>query len=113
MENQLFELFNAKNVILYLIVINIMAFVLMWYDKSRARQGLWRVKEKTLLIISLAGGTIGALAGMYRFRHKTKHAAFKYGLPFMLTFQLLAVIAIKFRLYTYLFNVLNEAFKLE
>ncbi len=113
MDNPVFILFNTKNILLYLTAVNFIAFFLMWYDKRRAREGLWRVKEKTLLLISLAGGAVGALAGMYRFRHKTRHAAFKYGIPAIIALQVFIVIAVKFRVYTDFLNILKEVFKLE
>jgi len=61
----------------YLLVINFAAFYLYWEDKRRARKDKWRIKESNLLLVSVAGGSIGALAGMHVFRHKTKHMKFK------------------------------------
>ncbi len=76
----------------YLIAINILSFVLMGLDKSKARRGAWRVPEKTLFLAAVVGGSVGAIAGMYVFRHKTKHLRFVIGLPVILLLQLLAAL---------------------
>lgn len=55
----------------------------MGYDKMQAKRNRWRIKEKTLLILALAGGAIGAYFGMKIFRHKTKHNLFRLGLPLL------------------------------
>ena len=73
-----------KYLILYLLVMNIIAFVTMGVDKSKAKRGAWRIPEKTLFLLSLIGGSIGALVGMYTFRHKTKHMSFVIGMPAIL-----------------------------
>ena len=56
-------------------------------DKWKARQGWWRVKERTLLLAAALGGSLGLLAGMYLFRHKTRHKKFTWGVPAMLAAQ--------------------------
>lgn len=66
--------------LVWYIAINIWSFSAMAYDKSKSKQntdGKGRVKENSLLIYSLIGGFIGCLIGMYKLRHKTKHASFK------------------------------------
>lgn len=77
-----------KIILLYLLVVNVGTFVLYGVDKRRARKGLWRIPEKTLLLLPLLGGSIGGILGMRVFRHKTKHWYFRYGLPAMLLVQL-------------------------
>ena len=74
-------------VLLYLILINAAAFVLMLADKLKAKRGAWRIPEKVLIISALLGGSIGALMGMYTFRHKTKHIKFTVGIPVILVVQ--------------------------
>lgn len=71
----------------YLLLINAAAFVLMLVDKQKARKNKWRIRESTLLLSAALGGSIGALAGMYVFRHKTKHLKFTLGVPAMLIAQ--------------------------
>lgn len=65
----------------YLILINALALVLMLTDKQKARRGSWRIPEATLMGVAALGGTLGAIAGMYLFRHKTRHLKFRLGLP--------------------------------
>ncbi|MBT2681914.1 DUF1294 domain-containing protein [Bacillus sp. ISL-35] len=60
---------------------NLAGFLIMSIDKKRAKNNDYRISERTLWNIALLGGAIGATAGMNHFRHKTKHAQFKYGLP--------------------------------
>ncbi|MDY3908522.1 MAG: DUF1294 domain-containing protein [Eubacterium sp.] len=72
----------------YLAVINLAAFAVMGVDKSRAKRGVWRIPEKTLFLTALFGGSAGAWAGMYCFRHKTKHLRFVIGIPIILFAQL-------------------------
>ena len=59
------EIFTTKNIIIYLIVINIIGFFIMWLDKRKAIKGSWRIPEKTLFIITAIGGGIGTTAGMF------------------------------------------------
>lgn len=68
----------------YLIFMNLIAFITMGVDKSKAKRGAWRIPEKTLFLLSLLGGSIGSLAGMYAFRHKTRHMKFVIGMPAVL-----------------------------
>jgi len=75
----------------YLLVINMIAFTLFGLDKYRARRHMYRISEKALLMTALAGGTAGALAGMYFWHHKTKHRQFTLGLPVMLLAQIMLV----------------------
>lgn len=80
--------------LVYLLVINLFAMLLMAVDKSKAERGKWRIPEKTLFIVALIGGSIGSIAGMYMFRHKTKHARFIIGMPAILILQIAAVVLI-------------------
>ena len=73
---------------LYLLLINLVALVVYGVDKHRAKKGKWRISEKTLFLVALIGGSVGAIAGMYLFRHKTKHWYFRIGLPVILVAQL-------------------------
>ena len=80
------------NVLLYyLIVINIVTFLIYGIDKWKAKQGSWRISEATLLILAVIGGSIGALLGMKVWRHKTMHKKFKYGLPLILIIQIILI----------------------
>ena len=69
---------------LYLAVINIAAFAMMGIDKKRAKKHKWRIPETRLFASALMGGGLGALTGMYFFRHKTKHWYFVVGMPLIM-----------------------------
>ena len=75
----------------YLIVINIVTFLVYGIDKVKAKQGSWRISEATLLILAVIGGSIGALLGMKIWHHKTMHKKFKYGLPLILIIQIIII----------------------
>ena len=79
-------------ILLYLFIVNAIAFILMLADKRMAQKNLWRIPEATLLLSAAIGGSIGSLAGMYTFRHKTKHLKFTLGVPAILIAQIAAVI---------------------
>ena len=75
----------------YLIVINIVTFLVYGIDKWKAKQGSWRISEASLLILAVIGGSIGALLGMKIWHHKTMHKKFKYGLPLILIIQIILI----------------------
>ena len=76
----------------YLLIINAAAFLLMLADKHRARKKLWRVPENIFLLFALLGGSLGILAGMYAFRHKTRKPKFYIGIPVILAVQILFIV---------------------
>lgn len=96
-------------ILCYAVVINLIALVLFGVDKRRAqwngelekqkrkrkpdpaltsRMPKRRIPEKTLFAVSAIGGSVGAIAGMWLFRHKTQHWYFVYGMPGILLAQL-------------------------
>ena len=77
-----------KILFVYLVIINLLSLFLMAEDKRRARRGAWRIPEKTLFLLPLLGGSVGALAGMRVFHHKTKHWYFVWGIPLILLAQM-------------------------
>lgn len=85
-----------KYLLLYLLLMNAAAFVLMLVDKQKARKKRRRIPEATLMLSALLGGSIGALCGMYTFRHKTRHPKFTVGIPAILILQAAAAIWISF-----------------
>ena len=70
-----------KILLIYLLVMNVIGFAAMGIDKFKAQHHAWRIPEKTLFGISIIGGSAGTWAGMYAFRHKTKHWYFVKGMP--------------------------------
>ena len=76
----------------YLLLINALAFLLMLADKRKAKKKAWRIPESTLLTIAALGGSLGATAGMYLFRHKTRKPHFFIGLPVMVMAHILLLL---------------------
>ena len=81
----------ANALLYYLIVINIVTFLVYGIDKWKAKQGSWRISEVSLLILAVIGGCIGALLGMKIWHHKTMHKKFKFGLPLILIIQIILI----------------------
>ena len=75
--------------LIYLELINLTAFALYGVDKLRAKRGRWRIPEAVLILTAIAGGSIGALAGMFLFHHKTRKSKFRVGVPVILGMQIL------------------------
>ena len=76
---------------LYLVFVNLAAFLGMGADKRRARRGRWRISEKALFLPAVLGGALGGLLGMRVFRHKTKHWYFRVGFSALLVLQAVLV----------------------
>lgn len=88
------QVFSVKNIVIYLIIINVIAFLAMYIDKRKAQKNKRRIPEKTLFTLVALGGGIGGILGMYLFRHKTKKTRFVIGFPSILIFEVFIVIAI-------------------
>lgn len=82
-----------KYIAIYVGVINILGYISMWADKRKAIKGKYRIPEKTLFLFAILGGSVGSIIGMKKFRHKTKHWYFKYGMPAILVLQIIAIYA--------------------
>lgn len=78
--------------LVYLFLINALGLVLMLADKRKAQKNRWRIPERTLLAVAILGGSLGTIAGMHLFRHKTKHLKFSLGLPVILALQILLAV---------------------
>ena len=79
---------------IWLVLINVITFFVFGLDKWKAKrkeknEKVRRVPEKTLLILSALGGSVGALLAMRAFRHKTLHKAFRFGVPLILALQII------------------------
>ncbi len=79
-------------IIYYLLTINLLTFVTYGIDKYKARHKHWRVREASLLLLAVLGGSPAALLAMHLFRHKTQHNKFRYGVPAILIAQVLLVV---------------------
>ena len=75
----------------YVLVVNLVGFASMGIDKFKAKNHAWRIPEATLFFIAIIGGSIGSIAGMRVFHHKTKHKQFVIGMPLILIVQLILV----------------------
>ena len=87
-----------ETIIYYLIIINIVTFLVYGIDKLKAKKALWRIREASLLMLAILGGSIGAWLGMKVWHHKTLHKKFRYGIPAIIIIQL-AVIGFFFYLH--------------
>lgn len=85
-----------KNIIIYLLIINIIGFLTMGIDKIKAIKGMWRIPENTLFTFTFLGGGVGTILGMYIFKHKTKKLKFVIGMPFILILEILIYIYFRF-----------------
>ena len=81
----------------YLAAVNLVAFTVYGVDKAKARRGAWRIPEKTLFLLPLLGGSVGARLGMLVFRHKTKHWYFVWGIPLILLAQIALAVWVYFK----------------
>lgn len=86
------NLFSIRNIVIYLLIINLISLLAMYIDKRKAKKGSWRTKESTLFTLVLLGGGIGGIAGMYLFRHKTKKPGFVIGFPAILIIEIICMI---------------------
>ena len=91
---QFVETVGIGKILLYFIIINVIGFLAMAIDKWKAKNNAWRIPENTLFSITVLGGGIGTIAGMYVFRHKTKHWYFVIGMPLILIIHI--ILAVKF-----------------
>lgn len=87
---------TPQMIILYVLIINLIGFFIMGIDKFKAKKGFWRTPEKTIFTITLLGGGIGTVTGMYLFRHKTKKMKFTIGLPTILISEIVLIIYFMF-----------------
>lgn len=82
----------SELLIVYVAAVNAVAFVVYGVDKYKAQKTKWRIRESTLLLLAAIGGSAGAWLGMKIWRHKTRHAKFRYGVPAILLIQLAGVL---------------------
>ena len=90
------ELTLTHIVLIYLVVINVVTFLIYGIDKWKAKQDKWRISEAALLGLAAIGGSIGAWLGMKVWHHKTMHKKFKYGIPLILAAQIALILFILF-----------------
>lgn len=81
-----------KLLLLYLILINLLGFVLYGVDKAKSKGKSRRIPERTLLWVARLGGGVGCWLGMMLFRHKTKHTRFMILVPLWIVLWAAAVV---------------------
>ena len=77
----------CKKMIYYLFVINVITFAAFGRDKRKTKKRRFRIRESTLFGLALIGGSLGAMAGMFLFHHKTRKPAFRIGIPVLFLLQ--------------------------
>lgn len=82
---------NLNYLLIYILIINIVAYILMGYDKYLAKNHKYRISENTLFVTAFILGSIGIYLGMYKFRHKTKHLSFKVLIPILFITNIISV----------------------
>lgn len=75
--------------LIYILAVNITAFLMIWYDKGLAKTGRYRIPESRLFLVALLGGAVGIYLGMHLFRHKTSKPIFTIGVPAIFIAQIL------------------------
>jgi uncharacterized membrane protein YsdA (DUF1294 family) len=82
----------------YFIFVSLWAIGLTIYDKRAARKELWRIKERTLLLVAAIGGSVAMILTMRMIRHKTQHAKFTVGIPVIIILQIAVAVFVWWRL---------------
>jgi len=77
--NNLVQFISPVNA--YYLIVSLLAFTLMGFDKSKAIKNRRRISEKMLMGMALIGGALGVIAGMLVFRHKIRNPLFYLGAP--------------------------------
>ncbi len=80
-----------RGIMIYIILINLAALFLFGLDKYRAKNRRRRIRERTLLLSAILGGSVGALFGMLIYHHKTRHRKFTIGVPVILFLQIVLI----------------------
>ena len=83
---------------IWLLAVNLLAFLLMGMDKRRAKKDKWRIRERTLFLPVILGGALGGTLGMRLFHHKTKHWYFRFGYPLLLLLQIALLMYLGWRM---------------
>ncbi|MBQ8968205.1 MAG: DUF1294 domain-containing protein [Bacteroidaceae bacterium] len=88
---------GGRIALIYLVVINVVAFFLYGIDKLKAKHSKWRISEAALLGVAVLGGSVGAWLGMKVWHHKTLHKKFKYGVPLILIAQVALILLTSYK----------------
>ncbi len=80
------------SVLSWVIIVNVVAVTITFFDKKLAQLQQQRISEKTLFLVAVLGGAIGEYLVMLKIRHKTLHKKFMIGLPVIATIQIVSLI---------------------
>lgn len=83
---------RVLTVLIFVIFMTWLGYYIMKVDKRYAKEDKRRIRERTLLLIALVGGSLGMYIGMYKFKHKTLHKKFTIGVPVIMLIQLAYVV---------------------
>ncbi len=83
-------------ILLYIVIVNLVSFIMMGVDKRKAQKRAFRIPEATLFVLAVIGGSLGSIIGMHLFHHKTRHWYFLYGMPVILALQVILILAVVF-----------------
>ena len=78
-----------KDYLIYILLINVISFILSLTDKHRAINKKWRISENTLLFTAVIGGGVGLLLGLLLSNHKTRRKKFMIGIPIIIVLHLI------------------------
>jgi len=82
-------------ILIYIAVISVISVIVTVYDKIAAKKlPKHRIRERTLMLLSLLGGSVSMLVTMYAIRHKTAHTKFMLGIPMIILLQLAGIWAL-------------------
>lgn len=84
-------------VLIYMLAMSVVTFFVFMADKQKAKNNAWRIRERTLILLSFLGGSVGAMFGMFALRHKTKHISFLILIPLSLVLHALLLALLIFR----------------
>ena len=79
-------------IVFYLVILNVLTFLLYGIDKWKAKRSRWRIPESALLGMAAVGGSVGAWLGMRIWHHKTQHKKFRYAVPAILVAQIVLLV---------------------
>ena len=85
---------DIKEVIIIFVILNVLAYLIIHFDKRNSRSGKKRVSEASLLTMAAIGGSIGILVGMFVYRHKTRKKRFSLGVPLIIAMQILLIVGL-------------------
>lgn len=80
--------------LIYLLIINLISIIVTAYDKHCAKMRKYRISERTLIVLSLIGGSVGLYLTMQLIRHKTKHIKFMLGIPLIIILQIILAVLV-------------------